>query len=182
MKKMLPTLLVAIGLAAAIPALAQTGTGKSGGDVTAATAAEVEAAPPALNEEVVAGGSDADQAIENLASPVDPLGNPAGYVETLVTWWKAGYLIVFFVAIGYGGVLVLARYVPLFQSGKWALAATVGAAFLGDLIARLATGTPVTIPIVLAAAGYAWTTYINGNKASQIATKAVNAKTFGPAS
>jgi hypothetical protein len=181
MKKILPTVLVILGLAAA-PAFAQSSGGKSGGDEASLSLGGGKGTDPgpgvAAEGEIVA-GNDANRAVENIASPVDPLGDPAGFIETLVTWWKAGYLSVFFLAVAYGLVLVAARYVPLFQNGKWALGVAVGAAFLGDLVTRLSTGTPVTIPMLIAAAGVAWAVYINGSKASQIATKAVDAKTFG---
>jgi hypothetical protein len=180
MKKLLTVLIVALGLAASSPVLAQASGGKSG-------VAELDGSlgggkvVPSASEEVVANSNDSDQAVENLADPVDPVGNPAGFLDTLLTWWRAGWFLPFSFALGFGLVTYASRYVTwLGATPKRALVMAAATTFFGEVVARLATGAPFAAPIILAALGSAFNVWANGGKAAQRSADGKAAK-FGPA-
>lgn len=182
MKCIYTGILALLLLVVPISAMAQASGGKSGGDEASIGLGGGKGGPtppPALSEEVQA-GSDANQAIENLASPVDPTGDPAGWVDTMVTYWKAGYFLPFAFLLALGLVTLAAKYVPwVAATPKRALVVAAVTAFLGEFVVRLGTGSPLTVAIVMAAFGAAINTWTNGNKAADRSAVATAAK-FGP--
>jgi uncharacterized membrane protein (UPF0136 family) len=135
-------------------------------------AASAKTAPPVISEEVIAAGSDTNQAVDNLSDPVDPVGNPAGFLDKAITWWKAGWSMAFTFLLALGLVTVLASYVPWFgATAQRALATAAGTAFLTEMVVRLSTGSPITFPIVMAAIGIGINTWMTGKKAQANAAK-----------
>lgn len=132
-------------------------------------------APPAVTEKVAV-GADATEAVEQLAAPVDPLGDPAGFVDIAVTWWKAGWVLPWFILIAYGLLAIAARKVAWLTNPRNAIWTAAGVAVLGDLVVRLSTGAPMALPILFAALGMGWSTILNGKAAA----KAQEAKTDVP--
>jgi hypothetical protein len=180
--KQILTVVLAFLLVAFMPSasFAQTGTGKSGVAEVGGSMSGGKGGPSA-SEVVVANSNDSDQAVENLADPVDPVGNPAGFLDTLLTWWRAGWFLPFSFALGFGLVTYAARYVTwLGATPKRALVMAAATTFFGEVVARLATGAPFAAPIILAALGSAFNVWANGGKAAQRSADGVAAK-FGPA-
>jgi hypothetical protein len=114
-----------------------------------AAAPTTEAAPPPPAAPTIEVGQPVNRAIEQLASPVDPIGDPAGTLDLAITWWKAGWfkplgILVFFV------LLTLAkRRIAWLGVGYRLAATTVILDATSDVLARLATGIPLTVPLVI---------------------------------
>jgi hypothetical protein len=124
---------------------ADAGVVDAGDGAVVATPA-AEAAEPAATIEV---GQPVNEAIERLASPVDPVGDPAGTLDLAITWWKAGWfkplgILVFFV------LLTLAkRRIAWLGVGYRLAVTTVILDATSDVITRLAAGIPLTAPLII---------------------------------
>jgi hypothetical protein len=136
---------VAAWAAAPVEAAVELDAGADAGDGAVATPA-AKAAEPGPAIEV---GQPVNLAIEQLASPVDPVGDPAGTLDLAITWWKAGWfkplgILVFFV------LLTLAkRKIAWLGVGYRLAATTVILDATSDVLARLATGVPLTAPLII---------------------------------
>jgi hypothetical protein len=126
--------------------------------------AEVLVPPPVVPpaQPAIVAGEPVNETIELLASPVDPVGDPAGTLDVAITWWKAGWFKPLGILVAFVALTLLSLKVPWLRVGYRLAATTIAIDALGDLLARLATGVPLTFPLAMASATAAVLVFLRG--------------------
>jgi hypothetical protein len=128
-------------------------------DAGMAAPTETPAPPAAVAIEV---GQPVNQAIEQLSSPVDPVGDPAGTLDLAITWWKAGWFKPLGILAAFVLLTLLSLKVPWLRVGYRLAATSIALDALGDLVARLSTGVPLTFPLAMASVTAAILVFLRG--------------------